>query len=189
MTNLQIFNLFPLISLFLYLWGVESEMISLKLAQSICSQAAEFKASGKIQIPIKTFPSKSESGSGSSPHKSRRKKCSWFRWIKLEPSEFVLIPCSSRDPGMTGHNGGKGKGNTRVAWGEEIGRDEFPSFGRLYQYFLKNSSNPDDWDKTLMDGRTFLICGATLISEYWAVTGINLHYSSKKKTFSNSVTT
>jgi len=186
MANLQILKLSPLILLFFYSWGVESEMISFKLAQSICSQAAEFKKSGKIQNPIKTIPSKSESGSGSSPHKSRRKKCSWFRWIKLEPSEFVLIPCSSRDPGMTGNNGGKG--STRVAWGEEIGRDEFPSFGRLYLYGLKNSSNPDDWDRTLMDEREFLLCGATLIDEYWALTGKNLHYSKKQIPIFNSVT-
>ena len=141
-------------------------MISIKLAQSLCAQRTKFKESGTIQSPIKTKPSDSQSLSGSSPKFTKINYC-WFFWLKVKKPGFQPVICSSRlQPGKTST---AGKSDTRVAYGEEIVPDEFPSYGRLYVDVDQNISDPDSWDRTLSDA--FQMCQATLIAPSWAITG------------------
>ena len=174
MKNFQIFPLILLTFLCLFSsWEVESTMISMKLAQSVCAQHTKFKEGGTIQSPIKTKPSDSPSGSGPRPKLSRKNYC-WFYWQKVKKPGFYPIRCSSRflQPGQTPTGG---KSNTRIAYGEEIVPDEFPSYGRLYTVVDgEDDDDPDKWDHTL--GPTVLqMCQATLIAESWAITGKKLN--------------
>lgn len=143
-------------------------MISIKLAQSVCAQHTKFKEGGNIQSPIKTNPNESPSTPGTSPKLMKRKYC-WFFWLKVKKPGFYPLTCSPRlqPPGKTSTGG---KSDTRVAYGEEIVPDEFPSFGRLYWGLtFQNESDPESWDRTLVDAMPQ--CQATLIAPSWAITG------------------
>ena len=170
MNNFQIFPLLPLSilhCLVLFSWPIGSTMISLNMAQSLCSQATKFKETGKIQNAVKTKPSDSPFTSGLSSKSTRKRYC-WFFWQKLEEEPgFVPIRCSPMYPGMTS---AERKSSPRIAYGVEIVPDEFPSFGKLYFAIpLENKSDPDSWDRNLTNA--FQQCSATLIAESWAITG------------------
>jgi len=152
---------------FLSSWDVEGAMISVNLAQSVCTLRANFKETGKIQSPVKTKPSDSPSFS----HKPPKVSYCWFYWEQLEkPFGFHPLHCSPRlqPPGRKTSTGGKS--NTRIAYGEVITPNEFRSYGQLYlKVKLANESDPDSWDRNLT--KAWQKCQATLLAPSWAVPG------------------
>ena len=142
-------------------------MISVNLAQSVCTLRAQFMETGKIQSPVKSKPSDSPSFS----HKPPKVSYCWFFWEQLEkPFRFHPLHCSPRFQPPGGKASTGGKSNTRIAYGEVITPDEFPSYGQLYIGLnFANESDPDSWDRNLT--KKWQKCQATLLAPSWAITG------------------